>query len=289
LQAKIEPINIEKSSNEKGIPAKGSNTNMDAKLAKGSLTNVDAKPNSRSKTSSGKAKKKSVDDVKWRLRVTTVEPATIIVTKDTEKEDSFKALKESWEQHQPGRMSMSREIRDVYLKMVEAGNIQSFNMKTKSGITTPWSVVRDRPSLIQVINQRRPKTLSNIDIIDHFNASAVLVEERAKAIVSGIEELQKWQTEQANKVDDTQKIIQLARVNRQIEKERRQSEKKLLVELIEGKQKEMEIITKQDLVCREVYRQRIIKEAEEYSAKLKAAETELGVDDQSDRKGKKKK
>ncbi|KAJ3088049.1 hypothetical protein HK102_009682, partial [Quaeritorhiza haematococci] len=57
----------------------------------------------------------------WKLRIITTDTASLLVTKDTEKEDRYRAIKDSWEQARPGRAAKAREARDGYLKLVEQG------------------------------------------------------------------------------------------------------------------------------------------------------------------------
>ena len=59
----------------------------------------------------------------WKLRLVSIDTASIVVARDTEKEDRHKAIKETWETSQPGRAAKAREARDSYLKQCDAGSI----------------------------------------------------------------------------------------------------------------------------------------------------------------------
>ncbi|KAJ3052493.1 hypothetical protein HDU99_008167, partial [Rhizoclosmatium hyalinum] len=60
----------------------------------------------------------------WKLRVISTDTTSLIVVKDTEKEDRYKMIKDSWEANQPGRAAKARESRDQYLRLTESGTIK---------------------------------------------------------------------------------------------------------------------------------------------------------------------
>jgi hypothetical protein len=84
----------------------------------------------------------------WKLRLISTDTTSLIVTKDTEKEDRYKALKDSWEQQQPGRASKAREARDAYTKQVEQGVIRptSFTIHATKDSCKPWSILNHNNS-----------------------------------------------------------------------------------------------------------------------------------------------
>ncbi|KAJ3217012.1 hypothetical protein HDU67_008657 [Dinochytrium kinnereticum] len=66
----------------------------------------------------------SMEPHSWKLRLISPDSASLIVSRDTEKEDRHKAIKDSWEASHPGRAAKAREARDSYLKQVEVGAIK---------------------------------------------------------------------------------------------------------------------------------------------------------------------
>ncbi|KAJ3113426.1 hypothetical protein HDU96_003399 [Phlyctochytrium bullatum] len=60
----------------------------------------------------------------WRLRLISPEVSSLMVSRDTEKEDRYRAIKDSWEASHPGRSAKAREARESYLKQVEQGIIK---------------------------------------------------------------------------------------------------------------------------------------------------------------------
>ncbi|KAJ1560371.1 hypothetical protein HK405_007341, partial [Cladochytrium tenue] len=63
-------------------------------------------------------------DASWRLRVFLSDPSVLTIAKDTEKEDRYKMIKDSWEATQPGRAARAREAREAYLKQLESGAVK---------------------------------------------------------------------------------------------------------------------------------------------------------------------
>ncbi|KAJ3402871.1 hypothetical protein HDV05_008193, partial [Chytridiales sp. JEL 0842] len=101
----------------------------------------------------------------WKLRVICTDNATLSIAKDTEKEDRYKLLKDSWEAAQPGRAAKAKEAREVFLKGVDSGSIRPVycippaaecnvagakRAKSAGGIPKgtelvykPWTIVKD--------------------------------------------------------------------------------------------------------------------------------------------------
>jgi hypothetical protein len=100
----------------------------------------------------------------WKLRLISTDTASLAVAKDTEKEDRYKLIKDSWESAQPGRATKARESRDQYLKQVETGAIKpvvmvppsaepmTSKMKMRSNLNIakgyevvykPWTILKD--------------------------------------------------------------------------------------------------------------------------------------------------
>ncbi|KAJ3357687.1 hypothetical protein HDU83_004842 [Entophlyctis luteolus] len=70
----------------------------------------------------------------WKLRIVSTDAATLAIVKDTEKEDRYKMIKDSWEANQTGRCAKAREARDAYLKQVEAGSVKPVAILLTAGI-----------------------------------------------------------------------------------------------------------------------------------------------------------
>jgi hypothetical protein len=70
-------------------------------------------------------------ELRWNLRLYTSDPAGLFVVKDTEKEDRYRLIKDSWEQSSPGRASKARDSRERFL-----------NSTRSASSTYPQSAVR---------------------------------------------------------------------------------------------------------------------------------------------------
>ncbi|KAJ3127400.1 hypothetical protein HK098_006389 [Nowakowskiella sp. JEL0407] len=80
----------------------------------------------------------------WRLKVFATDQGNLQITKDTEKEDRYKAIKDSWEVAQPGRASKAREVRENYNKQVEVGIIKPVLLPTPNGKEAkPWMILKN--------------------------------------------------------------------------------------------------------------------------------------------------
>jgi hypothetical protein len=55
----------------------------------------------------------------WKLKLLSHEVGTLLLVKDTEKEDRYKAIKLSWETSQAGRASKAKEARENFLKTAD--------------------------------------------------------------------------------------------------------------------------------------------------------------------------
>ncbi|KAI8907858.1 hypothetical protein EDD86DRAFT_208312 [Gorgonomyces haynaldii] len=292
LQAKLEDIDAEKQ-----ISSAGS----------------DNRPNSSraAKTSSAKSKKKGQpqtvttgEEVKWKLRMSSSEPSTLLVAKDTEKEDLYKVIKESWEHNAPGRMNMAREVRETYIKMLEQGGIQPVQIRIGESTVKPWHIFKKNPSQVLMVSQKEKKVVAvpslnegeeSKEVETIVYQSRVMLEKVGTPTVLDPEAINQMQNDQKNLVEDTQKLHQQLKNNRQGDKETRQSEKKMQIDALENKIKELEQWQKTDLSRRDQYRQRLLHEIEEMNAKIKQAQdaaqkaAEALNDPQEDLQDKKKK
>ncbi|KAI8853937.1 hypothetical protein BC829DRAFT_439713 [Chytridium lagenaria] len=85
----------------------------------------------------------------WRLRLISPDSASLIVSRDTEKEDRYKAIKDSWEASHPGRAAKAREARDSYLKQVELGAIKPVVFMA----APPAAIPKAAPAALPVIGE----------------------------------------------------------------------------------------------------------------------------------------
>lgn len=56
----------------------------------------------------------AINERKWKLRVISSGTSSVLLAKDTEREERLKALKEGWEIANPGRLVRAKELRDNY-------------------------------------------------------------------------------------------------------------------------------------------------------------------------------
>jgi hypothetical protein len=298
------------------------------------VASQETRPNSRGpKPTSAKSKLKNgtpgklgttpQEDSKWKLRLVSTEPGAFQVAKDTEKEDHFRSIKESWETNSPGRLQSAREVREAYSKVMESGQISPIIISLDNINIKPWTVVKENAPRI-ILNSEKVKRVmeSNLEIKAAGSMADVKGEtkvdvkpevkdvkvevkpevkevkpelkpdlkdakpsekddgiliyksvlvDRLKAQIMEPDHVQKSIQDQLTAIENAQNWIQDIRQLRLAEKETRAIEKRLQVECVENKQKEMESWWKIDINHRELYRQRVIKEEDELELKLKAA------------------
>ena len=143
-----------------------------SKYVKTPTTEVKAeseRPVSRAKATGGSAKKKKAGNASttalpivtstdsgtsnstdpfWKLRLISTDIASLVVAKDTEKDDRYKAIKELWEISQPGRAARAKEVRDFYLKQTELGTLEphTFGVIPPKGVVCkPWTILNQNP------------------------------------------------------------------------------------------------------------------------------------------------
>ena len=211
----------------------------------------------------------------WHLRILSTDTSSMIVQKDTEKEDRYKLTKESWEAGQPGRATRAQDIREMYVKSVESTSIQPIFLPAKESIESsykPWSIVASRPSsAISAAAQSEKK--SAIAVIDD-EAWTVMQQERDNAVKGQMS------------------IFSEIKTTRKAEKEKRIS-RTILRDLLEKQAAEIEELQKTDQSRRNDYRIRVLRELEEDAKALEAAKAaELaaaGLTDDAGDKDKKKK
>lgn len=223
------------------------------------------------KVSSAKSKKPVKDDSdKYKARYISQDPASLIVVKDTEKDDLFRVIKEGWETHQPGRAVLAKELRDQYTKIVEQGQIKPFAL----GQNKVWTIVKKGPPKVQIV----PNETSD-GYIGQIVGSQI-----APSVYAGYDG--------TAAIDAARDWIAKVKQDRVGDKDFRSATKKQQIESLETKLKEMEKFTRIDHARREQYRSRLVQESEELALKLKAfaqqATEAQAIDDFSDKKKKKK-
>ncbi|ORX54195.1 hypothetical protein BCR36DRAFT_322497 [Piromyces finnis] len=112
----------------------------------GSVANTNVNTQSKDKKSDSKEKDTKDSAVKqdqsnnnnvefsYKLKLISSDNASVIVTKDTEKDEKFKVIKDSWETTQSGRAIKAKESRINYLKQLEKGTIKTVPLFTKNFI-----------------------------------------------------------------------------------------------------------------------------------------------------------
>jgi hypothetical protein len=106
----------------------------------------------------------AAEDSKWKLRLIATEPGIILliigaffVTKDTEKEDLFRSIKDGWELSQPGRLQFARDVRESYSKLVESGQISPVTILVDDRIIKPWSIVKENSPMTQITSEKEKR------------------------------------------------------------------------------------------------------------------------------------
>jgi hypothetical protein len=178
----------------------------------------------------------------------------MIVTKDTEKEDRYRATKESWESAQVGRSLRAIEIRDAYLKSVDAKTIHPIfiESKTDADVTyKPWNRINSRPSTSESNTPDQPISTQKIPYLNEAGWARIQSEREARLKAA---------------LDD----ISVIKSNRKNEKEERLSDNRLK-DLLSVSSTEFEDLHKIDRSKRAEYRSRILMEAEEVAKVIEAA------------------
>jgi hypothetical protein len=217
-------------------------------------------------------------ELSWNLRIITTDGASITVVKDTEKEDRYKLIKESWEVANPGRLVKAREIRENFLKLVDNNQITppsfTINEIDQSNDLKIYSISEKYHPTVRLYNEKKPlnpdapksdKIVGNIrdeqfkddiftgrvqllkmNILDHHRILEPKdFEMRSKERQLKIEK----------SVEEHGKLVK----NRNQIKELRQLEKNRFIEIMEQKFREVELWQKFDSERREKYRLKHMK------------------------------
>lgn len=212
----------------------------------------------------------------WKLRIVSSDASSMIVSKDTEKEDRYRAIKESWESTQPGRLLRANEVREFYLRSVENKSIQPIFITSNIGSDIkykPWKRINSRPSTSESERSNPPTEITKIPYLDEAEW-AKIQSERESRLKSALEE------------------IASLRSNRKNEKDIRISENKLK-DMLSALSTEFEAYFNIDLGKRTEYRSRVLLEAEEVAKSKEAAKNaelaSAGLVEDGDKKKKGKK
>ncbi|KAJ3302382.1 hypothetical protein HDV03_005023 [Kappamyces sp. JEL0829] len=251
----------------------------------------------------------------WNLRLISSDGATVLVSKDTEKEDRYRAIKEGWEAASPGRMNKAKEHRDFFVKGLEIGQLKPLVISTPEKQLRPWVMSKESCLKVQIVPEKintevflKPQALKSSRPPSAMNQPATYEEPLSSLIGKVVDRKDTVSVLQSEDFDLLSKSRQQAVVTfgemqaeiakrRQSEKERRGESKKILIEIAEEKMKDLEYWQHVDQERREQYRQyrqRILAEKEEEAkAKAqalleasKAAESALEAEDANDKRKK---
>ncbi|KAL5034688.1 hypothetical protein BDV3_004205 [Batrachochytrium dendrobatidis] len=249
-------------------------------------------------------------DLIWHLRIISTDTATVVAIKDTEREDRQKALKDSWEAASPGRMARARELRDTYIRMVENGLVRPALIEIGNmNLCKPWTVLKTMSPKVQIMTEQQKDSEERIKkqilakagnrqsgprfnamtsmstlpsaiepsepkdcglSVINFRSIVELADDSAPPQVLSPQVFEQKAQERRLLIAEhgaTHAAIKLARAEK---KEKRAWHKKLLIDIVEEKLREVEHWNKIDAARRDMYRQRILKEADEYHAKQKS-------------------
>ncbi|KAI8821854.1 uncharacterized protein EV422DRAFT_619596 [Fimicolochytrium jonesii] len=244
--------------------------------------------------------RQTYSELVWRLRLISTDTASLVVARDTEKEDRFRAVKDSWEAAQQGRAARAREARDSYLKQVEAGTVRPVVITGVGGENVPykpWTIHGTRAASRLAVRPRESKFGSSVSMarpsIDnltsiHSNEGTpprlpgtsrppsappsrpgtaltrpprVLSQEEKAAR----EEERQMQHREHEQYQDTVRKL------RAQDREKRSHMRQMYLDKLEEKFKQIDALKETDLSRREVYRQKALREFQELQAKAVAA------------------
>ena len=264
----------------------------------------------------------------------------MIIVKDTEKEDRYRAIKESWETNAPGRANKAKELRETFGKWCEAGlkplnigitggpekGLRSWNLVKGEGVAPKVLIYGDRgfgggitlaavggdatllstgpPVVVAKENSKlgtaavaaaatslnpnstkssRPTTaynaisaadesmalfLSNNTVysLTHKVVSTKPLPATVLTDAAGEELVASRMAALAASTDSQAEILR----RRALDRESRNTEKKRILDILETRTKNIEIVSAIDAVRREAYRVRCIAEREEEMAAARA-------------------
>ena len=241
-----------------------------------------------------------LSDFTWHARYISSDGSSLVIVKDTEKEDKYKTVKDNWEIVAPGRAAKAKDLRDQYSKLLELG-LNPLTITHQDKTLKPWTIFKGENApkyLIQgnrsvpgitlppifaetpvpvppttgkvaansnTTKNSRPNTAypsEDISAISNlvFSLSSKHVSSGCKKVLSQFEVLSKERTAQISKFQEFQAEVVKKRGG---DKDNRQVEKKRLFDIVETKLKDFEAVNAIDVGRREIYRSRILAEREE--------------------------
>jgi hypothetical protein len=297
LQATILPSEIEKLSSASSDSNRPNSRNLKSassagKKKKSTTQPPPTPPATGQNTGNGNSNMSEVD-FSWSLRVVSSESIPLQIQKDTEKEDRYKAIKESWEAAAPGRMNKAKEVREQYLRGIDAGGVKPVVVNYNDQLLKPWTIIkkecpkaviqRDReirtpdqkPSLLQrLLNKPSTPSQTAAEIKEDFPIFSVkcnVIGICDTPIILGPQDFESNSLLRAKRIEIQNEIQSETVKNRINDKERRSIMKKKIVDIVEHKLRELEFWNKLDQGRREEYKAKMMIEIEESNAKLRAA------------------
>ena len=225
---------------------------------------------SRTLSSAGKKKKpdqQHVSDWKWKLRVISSGTASVVMTKDTEKEDRYKAMKDAWEAANPGRLVRAKELRDSYLRGEGIGASNVASPAPKSGGRDRSAATHStRSSILSLYHLSQRGTTPTGS--QHPMGDPLEVEATKKLIPRVLLEsdIQTREESRAQRASQFQKTLEEVRKERTADKEFRSQFKQLQFQPLEKLASELDSYTKEDNTRRSAYR-KYVKECEDLRIK----------------------
>ncbi|KAJ3161058.1 hypothetical protein HDU86_007677 [Geranomyces michiganensis] len=253
--------------------------------------------------------KPSTSELTWRLRMISTDVASLAVARDTEKEDRYRLVKDSWEASQQGRAARAREAREQYQKQVESGMIRPIVITGIGGANVPYkpwtihgtraasqlaqvSVVRgmqESRSSLQVGFMRAGDISASMDLTSEnggtsrpgsrpatARSSRPASARPASALTENPRVLQQAekaarQEERERQHQEHEQYQETVRKLRAQDRERRAHTRQLYLDKLEEKAKQVEAYKDLDAMQREAYRQKVTREFQNLQAKAQAA------------------
>ncbi|KAI9143901.1 hypothetical protein BKA69DRAFT_1122933 [Paraphysoderma sedebokerense] len=187
----------------------------------------------------------------WKLRLIYPEGIGVVITKDTEKEDRYRIMKESWESAKPGRAAQARETRESWLREHKPG------VSLLQHLTPPYGT--SNAISVPVSNKHDPAKPSSTTIVPRVLTPDELADRENKRLLV-LSEFEKW--------------YENLKSSRASDKLFRTSYKQLLLQRFSEAEKELNEWRELDAKRREEYRRKVLKEMEDEAANRAAKQKE---------------
>lgn len=236
-------------------------------------------------------------DMSCDIRFISAENSSIIFVKDTEKEDRYKQIKDSWEAANPGRLAKARELREVFVRAIENNAIIPPIIDPELNIKL-WTITKDRHPIARVFFDKKLNEGSDFKPPTSQTARDAIEEQytytgHAK-IISSIEsdihqildasDFEKRTEQRLAKTQNASNSHKILVEQRSAMKELRAIERKKFIEIVEWKTREVEAWQKWDSERKEEYKISCLESGELVDL-AKLAEQEA-VEDNMDKKKK---